>query len=171
MNKTVLAAGLVVSTPLLGILVANLGRDPHAIDSPLVLKPAPSVRFRAIDGGDTLVLDSLKGKPVVINFWASWCVPCVEEHQALLRAAKSNSDVAFLGVVYEDNPKDAEEFLKARGAAYPAYLDEEGKAAIAFGIYGVPETFFIDAKGMIVSKKVGPLDDADLARRLLEARR
>ena len=171
MNKAVLAAGLVVTTPLLALLVANRERDPSHIASPLIGKSAPDVVLRSMDDGTALRLSSLRGKSVVMNFWASWCRPCVQEHEALGRAARAHAEIAFLGVVYDDSEENARNFLAKRGRAYAPYLDQEGKAAIAFGIYGVPETYFINARGEVVSKFVGPLDEQTIETRIEEMRR
>jgi len=160
----------VVTTPLLGLLLANLGRNPSAIASPLIQKPAPDAVVQNLEGGGALRLSSLRGRPVVVNFWASWCVPCVEEHAALAASARAHSDVIFLGVLYEDSAENARGFLAQLGSAYESYLDEEGKAAIAFGVYGVPETFFIGRDGTIVDKFVGPLDEATIGEKLRAAR-
>lgn len=171
MNKKVLAVGALVTTPLILLLVLNLGRNPSAIKSPLIQKPAPDVRVVNLEGGAALQLSALKGRPVVVNFWATWCVPCVQEHAALSAGAARNRDVSFMGVVYEDTADNARAFLQQRGAAYNSYEDTGGKAAIAFGVYGVPETFFLDAKGVIVDKYVGPLDDFTLSEKLAAVRR
>ena len=171
MNKGVLAIGLAVTTPLIALLLLNLGRNPSAIRSPLINKRAPSVRVQNLEGGGSLELAALRGRRVVVNFWASWCVPCVQEHASLSAGARSNPDVTFVGVVYEDTVENARGFLAQRGAAYNTYEDPEGKAAIAFGVYGVPETFFINAQGTIVDKYVGPLDDDTLTEKLAAARK
>jgi len=170
-NKGVLAVGLGVTLPLIALLLVNIHRDPTSISSPLIEKPAPEVKLVELSGAGSVQLSSLKGHPAVVNFWATWCIPCVEEHAALSAAARANPDVAFLGVVYEDTPENVKGFLAQRGAAYPSYADDDGKASIAFGIYGVPETYFIDAKGIIVEKYVGPLDGDSLRQRLALARR
>ena len=171
MNKGVLAVGLAVTTPLLGLLLLNIKRDPTSISSPLIHKPAPDVRVKKLDGDGSLQLSSLRGRPAVVNFWATWCVPCVQEHASLIEGARANPDVAFVGVVYEDTAENARGFLAQRGSSYPSYMDEDGKAAIAFGIYGVPETYFIDGEGTIVAKYVGPLDQALLREKLSAARK
>ena len=171
MNKGVMAVGLAVTVPLIGLLLLNIGRNPSAISSPLIKKPAPDVRMKNLEGGGSLQISSLRGRPVVINFWATWCIPCIQEHAALNAAARSNPDVTFLGVVYEDSTENTMRFLAERGSAYNSYADEDGKAAIAFGVYGVPETYFIDAKGTIVDKYVGPLDDDTLFAKLAAARK
>lgn len=158
MNRKVLVAGLVVTLPLVGLMLMSLGRDPHKMDSPLVGRKAPLFSLRPIGGGEPVTLESLRGKTVVVNFWASWCVPCVEEHPVLVSAPRRfGPDVVFLGVVYEDEEPSVQRFLAQYGAAYPSLIDDGGKVSIAYGVYGVPETYFISADGMIVNKYVGPL--------------
>ena len=167
MNRKVLLVGVVVVVPLLGILFANLGRDPHQVDSPLIGKPAPGFELATVGGGETVSLAANRGKPVVLNFWATWCVPCYQEHEVLTRTARAvGSDVRFLGVVYEDEEALVRRFLREQGSSYPSLLDPDGKTAIAFGVYGVPETFFIDAEGVIVDKHVGPLSSEILSAQL-----
>jgi cytochrome c biogenesis protein CcmG/thiol:disulfide interchange protein DsbE len=163
-NLKVLGVGAVVAAPLLAILVLNLGRDPHFVRSPLIGTVAPSFALSPIGGGAQLRLDALKGRPVVLNFWATWCVPCVQEHAALAAGALAWPDVQFAGVVYEDDETRTREFLAQRGTSpYPALADPGGKTAIAYGVFGVPETFFIDRTGRIVDKYVGPLDTQTLS--------
>lgn len=164
MNRKVLLAGLLVVLPILVVLVMNLGRDPHVIRSPLVGQPAPSFELRPVGGGPPVSLASLKGRPVVVNFWSTWCMPCLEEHAALAAGARRYApQVEFLGVVYEDEEAKVASFLKQRGAAYPSFMDEGGRMAIAYGVGGVPETYFIDASGTVVSKYAGPLNPDELA--------
>jgi cytochrome c biogenesis protein CcmG/thiol:disulfide interchange protein DsbE len=169
-NRKVLVAGLAIALPLLAVLFANLGRDPHSVRSPLVGRPAPAFSLAPVGGGSLVALDSLRGKPVVINFWATWCVPCFQEHPALTEAARSFPDVQFLGIVYEDDEALTQQFLRERGSAYPTLMDKEGRAAIAFGVFGVPETFFIDAGGRIVEKFVGPLDRGTILELIARAK-
>jgi cytochrome c biogenesis protein CcmG/thiol:disulfide interchange protein DsbE len=172
LNRKVLIAGLVVTLPLLGILFANLGRDPHAVDSPLIGRPAPPFSLQPIGGGEEVSLEGLRGRPVVVNFWATWCVPCYQEHGVLTRAARAiGADAQFLGIIYEDEEPRVRRFLREQGSAYPSLLDDDGKTAIAFGVYGVPETFFIDASGKIVAKHVGPVDADIVAQNLRVAMR
>jgi cytochrome c biogenesis protein CcmG, thiol:disulfide interchange protein DsbE len=157
-NRKVLVAGLVVTLPLVGLMLMSLGRDPHRMDSPLVGRRAPPFALRPIGGGEPVTLASLRGKTVVVNFWASWCLPCVDEHPVLIAAPQRyGSDVVFLGIVYEDEEPNVQRFLREHGAAYTSLMDEGGKVSIAYGVYGVPETYFIGPDGTIVNKYVGPL--------------
>lgn len=159
MNKKVLIAGLAVAAPIIAVLVMSFGRDPHGIRSPLVGREAPAFTLRAVGSGESISLADLRGKPVVLNFWATWCVPCYAEHEVLTETARAmGSDVQFLGVVYDDEERKILQFLDRYGSAYPTLMDEGGKTAITYGVYGVPETFFIDSEGIIAEKFEGPLD-------------
>ena len=169
-NRKVLIGGLLVALPLIAVLLANLGRDPHVVRSPLVGRPAPAFTLPPVGGGAPVSLEQLRGKTVVVNFWATWCVPCFEEHAALSAAARGLRDVTFLGIVYEDEEARTQEFLKQHGSAYPSLMDPEGRAAIAYGVFGVPETFFIDGSGTIVEKYVGPLQRSTIAALVERAR-
>jgi cytochrome c biogenesis protein CcmG/thiol:disulfide interchange protein DsbE len=94
-------------------------------------------------------------------------MPCFEEHPVLVRNARAlGAEAQFLGVVYEDEERRIQEFLGRQGSAYPSLLDPDAKTAIAYGVFGVPETFFIDGQGTIVAKHVGPLDDDTLRKNL-----
>jgi cytochrome c biogenesis protein CcmG, thiol:disulfide interchange protein DsbE len=169
-NKRVLIAGAAVVVPLLAVLIANLGRDPHSVRSPLIGRPAPEFALAPVGGGQAVRLESFRGRPVVINFWATWCVPCFEEHAALAAAARGLPDVQFLGVVYEDEEAKTQAFLKDHGSAYPSLMDADGRTAIAYGVFGVPETFFIDGQGRIVEKFVGPLRRGTIAELVARSR-
>ncbi len=162
-NKAVLVVGLVLVLPLLLLFAASFGSDPHAVRSPLVGREAPPFDLVALDGS-RISLESLRGRPVVINFWATWCEPCKQEHGVLHQASRLWGDrVQFVGVVYDDEKPKIEAFLRRYGSGYPALIDDGGKAAIAYGVTGVPETFFVDAEGRVVSKYNGPLSP-DLLR-------
>jgi cytochrome c biogenesis protein CcmG/thiol:disulfide interchange protein DsbE len=158
MNRTVLIIGVAITLALLAILFVGLGKDPSAIDSPLIGRPAPPFVLKAVGSGDDVDLQRLRGKPVVVNFWATWCVPCYQEHPVLVENARSiGPQVQFLGVVFNDTEQKIESFLLQHGTSYPTLLDEQGKTAIIYGVGGVPETFFINRKGTIVAKFVGPM--------------
>ena len=158
MNKKVLIAGFVLAVPMIVVLALSFGRDPHAVKSPLVGRTAPAFALGAVTTGDLVSLADHKGKPVVVNFWATWCVPCYAEHEVLKETARARaSDVQFIGIVYNDTEDKIVQFLNTYGSSYPTLHDVSGKTAIAYGVYGVPETFFIDRSGTIVSKYEGPL--------------
>jgi len=168
-NRRVLAVGLLLTLPLLGVLVAGLGRD-MTVRSPLVGRPAPGFSLRPVGGGTPVGLAELRGQPAVVNFWATWCVPCYQEHGVLTRAARALEGRArFVGVVYEDAEENVQDFAREHGASYPSLVDPDGRTAIAYGIFGVPETYFLDANGTVVSKHIGPLDDERLAAELRKA--
>lgn len=156
---------------ILGLLVAlayGFSRDPGRIDSPLVGRPAPGLALAALDGS-VVDLAGLRGRPVVVNFWASWCIPCRDEAPLLRQAAARYRDrVAFLGVVYQDGQESARAFLDRYGLDYPSLVDPDGRTSIDYGVYGIPETFFIDAAGIIRAKQIGPLDAASLDGRIQE---
>ena len=148
-------------------LALHSGRDPQLLPSVMIDKPAPDFALAGLDNGAGLKLDALKGQVVLVNFFASWCEPCRDEHAALMRLAKDNS-VALYGIAYKDKPEDTTRFLKQLGDPYRAIgLDQSGRTAIDFGVYGVPETYVIDKEGRIRLRHVGPLTPADIAKELL----
>jgi len=158
MNRTVLIIGIVIAAAVIALFAMSFGRDPQHIASPLVGRAAPSFALRAVGSGDIVDIAKLRGKPVVLNFWATWCGPCHAEHPVLVQAARAlGPDVQFVGVVFSDTEANIASFLRERGEAYPTLLDDNGKTSIAYGVGGVPETFFIDRSGKIVAKYEGPM--------------
>lgn len=159
MNWKVLGAGALVVVPLIVFLALGFGRDPRALPSVLEGKPAPDWTLVAMDSGEEYSLQALRGQPVVLNFWASWCVPCAQEHPWLVRTSKlyQPRGVVFLSVLYNDTPEKGRGFLKRYGENYPTLLDPAERVAIDYGVAGVPETFVIDQQGNIVKKFVGPV--------------
>jgi len=171
MNKTVLIVGVIIVAVVIFVLFAGLGKDPSIIDSPLIGKPAPPFALKAVGSGETIDLAALRGKPVVLNFWATWCGPCYEEHPTLVANARNLPNVQFVGVVFNDEEDKIMRFLAQRGTAYPTLLDTNGKTAIAYGVGGVPETYFINPAGTIVAKYAGPLSTEELQANLAKALR
>lgn len=171
MNRTVLIIGIIIVGAIVFILFAGLGKDPAHIDSPLVGRQAPAFALRAVGTGQTIDLESLRGKPVIVNFWATWCGPCFEEHPTLVANARNLPNVQFVGIVFNDTDDKIMRFLAERGSAYPTLLDANGKTAIAYGVGGVPETFFINPAGKIVAKFEGPLSTETLQENLEKALR
>ena len=164
MNRVVLAVGALVAAPLLIFLALSFRSNPNVIESPLLGTAAPAFELLDLDSGSRRLGD-LKGKPVVLNFWASWCVPCVAENAVLADAARRYAgQVGFVGIVYQDDPVRIRMFQAQLGKWGPALMDPAGRTAIAYGVYGVPETFFIDRNGTIVHKITGAVDRASLER-------
>lgn len=155
MNRTALIVGVLVITPLLIFLALSFRSDPRDIESPLIGKTAPLFTLQDLDG-NVYSLEELRGQPVVINFWATWCQPCIVEHPVLVAASRRyEGRVTFLGVIYNDKPELIRKFVRQMGAWGPSLIDEDVSVAIAYGVYGAPETFFIDATGTIVDKATG----------------
>jgi cytochrome c biogenesis protein CcmG/thiol:disulfide interchange protein DsbE len=161
MNWKVLAAGAVVIAPLVWVLASGFGHDPRAIPTTTIGAAAADFALHDLDG-QRVHLAELAGKPVVLNFWSTWCGPCVHEHPLLQAAARANPDIVFLGVLYGDDPVRARDYLKRAGSAYPTLVDDSQRIVVDYGVAGVPETFFIDAEGTIVHKVSGAVSQAQL---------
>jgi len=169
MNRTVLIVGVAITLALVAVLFVGLGKDPAEIKSPLIGKPAPPFTLKAVGTGQTIDINALRGKPVVVNFWATWCVPCYQEHPVLVENARLIPNVQFVGVVFNDTEDKINEFLRERGSSYPTLLDQQGKTAIAYGVGGVPETYFLNRQGVIVAKFTGPMTTEILQSNLAKA--
>jgi len=145
--------------PVLALLAYGFRTDPREIPSPLIGKPAAPFALKAFDGAD-LSLEALRGRVVVVNFWASWCYPaCYEEAPALERSWQDYKDkgVALIGVNIQDKEEPAKKFLAQFGHTFPNAPDPAGRVSVDYGVYGVPETFFIDRAGRVRGKHVGAL--------------
>ena len=159
-----------VLIPLAWVLTIGLGRDPAKIPSPLVGHPLPAFSLQSLDG-ETVASADLSGRPMLINFWASWCIPaCVEEHPVLIDAAATYGDsLAMVGILYDDQPSAALAFLARYGDGGWLQLDDPtGATALDYGVTGPPETFFVDADGIVVAKHYGPLSSDQLATYLAD---
>lgn len=176
-KRAAVAAG--VALPIIGLLAFGMTRDPKDIPSPLPGKPAPSVELATFAPGDEPVLVRATGTPVrlsamqdtvvVVNFFASWCMPCRVEHPALSAIARRYADrpVRFFGVLYNDTETNGRRWIEMMGGQpYPALADPGARTAIDFGVYGVPETFFVGRDGRVASKFTGPLTEAVLTQKL-----
>ncbi len=158
-----------LSLALLAVLYKGFGSNPHEVPFQLSGQAAPPFVLRALDSGMKVSLAELKGRPVIINFWASWCGPCKMEHPVLEWGAREFGQQApFLGVVFEDSDDNARRFLRQMGASFPQLTDPRGGMAVDYGVAGVPETYFVDAQGIIRGKHVGPIDPQTLSVRLKE---
>jgi cytochrome c biogenesis protein CcmG, thiol:disulfide interchange protein DsbE len=155
--------------PLLGLLAFGLTRDPRVLPSPMPGQPAPEFRLAVMEHRESpeLQLDSAalvqhRGEVVVVNFWASWCLPCRQEHGALSRVATMFEDrgVQFYGILYNDSHRNALRWLREMGGqSYPALDDPGAGTAISYGLYGVPETFVIGRDGRVAFKQIGPITE------------
>lgn len=139
------------------LLATGLGKDPRALPSELIGKTAPVFSLPRLDADGTIASEDLAGQVVVLNFWASWCVPCRDEHPALEAAwgRYRERGVVVLGVSFEDTPEGAMNFRDEMGGDWPLARDPGSKTAIAYGVFGVPETFVIAPDGTISAKTTG----------------
>jgi cytochrome c biogenesis protein CcmG/thiol:disulfide interchange protein DsbE len=161
---------LAVFLALAGVFLAQLlsGRDISTVPSALLGEQAPETSLPPLPGLDLPGLSSVdfKGKVTLVNVWASWCAPCREEHPVLMALAQDKR-VSIAGLNYKDRPENARRFLGDLGNPFMAIgIDEAGRTAIDWGVYGVPETFLVGRDGKILFKHVGPLT-VDAARRML----
>lgn len=152
-----LLAGVAAVLALLTINVAGPGPG-SAVDTPIVGRPAPAFDLETLDGG-RLSLADLRGMSVVVNFWASYCIPCREEAPLLTAAAAEYraQGLRVVGIVYQDGPQSAREFMVRYGQNYPGLLDPDGRTAIDYGVFGIPETFIVDRTGVVRFRQVGPI--------------
>jgi cytochrome c biogenesis protein CcmG, thiol:disulfide interchange protein DsbE len=154
------AFSLAVVASLVYVLYQGFGADPHKVPFLLVGKPAPEFTMKRLDGQGVLGLKDFAGKPLVINFWATFCVPCKYEQPTLDFASDKYRDrVQFVGIVFEGDEDKSKEFLKQNGATYINLFDPKSTTAVDFGVTGVPETYFINRQGIIVKKIEAPILD------------
>jgi cytochrome c biogenesis protein CcmG, thiol:disulfide interchange protein DsbE len=134
--------------------------DPSLVPSTLMGRLAPPLSLPPLSASaiPSITLQDLKGKVVLVNVFASWCVPCREEHPLLVSLAREEG-IRVLGISYKDDPKNARDFLDALGNPYAAIgMDREGRASIEWGVYGVPETFVLDPQGRVLRRIIGALN-------------
>ena len=162
---------LVVLVALLAVFAVSLNRDPSLIQSVLIDKPAPQFSLAAVEGSGVPGFDTaaLAGEVTLVNVFASWCIPCRDEHP-VLEALKQQTGVRLYGMNQKDAAQNAVAFLTELGNPYDAIgADTNGRTSIDWGVYGVPETFIVDAKGIIRFKHVGPLTMDDIASEMIPA--
>ncbi len=174
--KTMRWVALGAAVLAVAFLVVLATRDSSATreaDSPLLGKPAPEVIGRGLDG-ETIRLSQLRGQYVLLNFFATWCVPCIREHDDLIRFqnlhAEAN-DATVLAVVFDDDADDVRRFFAERGGDWPVIADDRGKVSLDFGVRGPPTSVLIDRNGVVISRIIGEVDATRLEDLLREAER
>jgi cytochrome c biogenesis protein CcmG, thiol:disulfide interchange protein DsbE len=152
---------------LRGMATGNF--DPRGVPSPIVGHPVPDFTLPSQPPGRGFTSAELaSGKPLLVNFFASWCVPCIEEHPALLALAQAG--VPIWAIAYKDTPDKVAQFIHDHGNPYTRIAsDEPGRVAIDWGLSGVPETFLVDGKGIVRWHWAGPMDPATIEQRLQPA--
>jgi cytochrome c biogenesis protein CcmG/thiol:disulfide interchange protein DsbE len=157
------------AVPVLALLAYGFTLNPRDVPSPLVGRPAPDLSLETF-AGEPFTLAAHRGQVVVVNFWASWCYPaCYEEAPVLERGWRAwrERGVVVVGIGIQDTPERARKFIDDFRLTFPNAPDPTGRASIEFGVYGVPETFFIDRQGRIRSKHVGAVTE-EVFRREVE---
>ncbi|HUJ54676.1 MAG TPA: redoxin domain-containing protein [Gaiellaceae bacterium] len=161
-----LAGQLLALACVAGLLALLVWRLTHQEHAPKVGSAAPAFTLRRLDGGGTVSLASFRGKPVVLNFWASWCIPCKSEAKVLEQAWNTyrGRGVEFVGVDFHDVTSDARRFVVAHALTFP--MLEDGSGSVTTGRYGVtavPETYVVDREGRILAHLAGPITGAPFA--------
>jgi cytochrome c biogenesis protein CcmG/thiol:disulfide interchange protein DsbE len=159
MKRWMLLGPLVLFLGMAGLLYRGLYLDPSELPSALIGKPFPEFSLPAVQDGKPLTRADLLGKPALVNVWGTWCVACRVEHPVLTKLAQQG--VVIYGVNYKDVNVEAQKWLKDFHDPYQLNInDEAGSLGLNLGVYGAPETFLIDAKGVIRYKHVGVIDEA-----------
>jgi cytochrome c biogenesis protein CcmG/thiol:disulfide interchange protein DsbE len=156
---------VVALAALVVVLTLSFRRDPRDIRTGTVGKPAAAFTLQKLDGSGELRVEP-GAKVYVLNFWASWCIPCKEENPALVRMYERyrGSDVEFIGVLYQDSAENGRAYVRDNGVVWPTVNDENGRVAFSYGVRGIPETFFVGRDGVIAGRHYGPIDEVTLAR-------
>ena len=150
---------LLITICLFFLLFILFEKDPNNPPSALLNKNLPIFSsVNLYNDNEFLVSEDLKGKYTLINFFASWCAPCKAEHNLFFEIKKEIPELFIFGVSYKDNPTDSKNYLKEEGNPYSFVgVDQEGKIAFEFGVFGLPETYIVNNKGKIIFKHAGAL--------------
>ncbi|MDQ2912659.1 MAG: TlpA family protein disulfide reductase [Chloroflexota bacterium] len=158
---------IAVVVAILGLVVTlalAFRRDPHDIKTGSIGKPAPVLTLQRLDGSGEVTLADFSGKVVVVNFFASWCLPCIQENPALVRVYERYraSNVVMVGVNYQESRDNGLAYVQRMGLNWTTVADDDGRVALSYGVFGPPETFFIGPDGVIAGRHIGPIDEATL---------
>ena len=164
MPRAVRLIVVIAIAALVVVLVLAFRRDPHDIRTGTIGKPAAAFTLQRLDGAGVMVVDAPRGRVTIVNFFASWCIPCKQENPDLVRVYERyrGSNVEFIGVLYQDSRENGLRYVKDNGVTWPTASDDDGRVAFAYGVFGIPETFFIDVDGIIQGRHIGPIDEATL---------
>lgn len=171
MRYALFALPLILLVALVSVFAFSIDRDSSLVRSVLIDKPVPQFSLPPVQGLDTPGFDTaaLTGEPTLVNVFASWCIPCRDEHP-LLERVKADTGIRLYGINHSDAPENAVAFLEELGNPYDAVgADRDRRVSIDWGVYGVPETFLVSAEGVIVYKHVGPLTPGAIETELLPA--
>lgn len=164
-NTLLLAGGVAVVLATFAVVLATRpSASTRAVESPLIGRPAPLIVAPTVDGGRVNISD-FRGRWVLVNYFATWCVPCRREHPDLVRFAerhKALGEAEVIGVVFADNFEAVRSFRRDNGGDWPMAEDPDGKIALAWGVTGVPESFLVDPAGIVRAKVLGGVTDARL---------
>jgi cytochrome c biogenesis protein CcmG/thiol:disulfide interchange protein DsbE len=158
MWKFILPGAVFIGLIVLFAAGLNPSRDIHALPSPLIGKQAPAFELTDVLDAKRMVRSAeLKGRIYVLNVWATWCVPCREEHEALLAIAQKHT-VPIIGLNWKDNRDRSKQWLEQLGNPYQAVaFDPDGRVAIDWGVYGAPETYLVNQQGQVIFKFISPM--------------
>jgi cytochrome c biogenesis protein CcmG, thiol:disulfide interchange protein DsbE len=168
MTRYIYLIPLTIFLLLVVFLGFGLTRDPREVPSPLINKPAPAFQLAQLqDPAKTFSAQELRGKVWLLNVWASWCIPCREEHPMLLDLSRAQT-IPIYGLDYKDRREDGIALLNELGNPYIVSVsDLDGRVGIDYGVYGVPETYLIDRQGIIRFKQIGPITPEVLEQKIL----
>jgi cytochrome c biogenesis protein CcmG, thiol:disulfide interchange protein DsbE len=165
-------AVLVVLAGFVGVLATSASGGDRAVRSPLIGRPAPQIAGETIDG-DAYDLADQRGEFVLVNFFATWCIPCIREHPELVefeRRHREAGDASVVSVVFDSRPEQVREFFAENGGEWPVVLDPDGRTSLEYGVAGVPESYLLAPDGTVLVKIEGGVTAADLDRLLAQVR-